>query len=59
MMNKQQNQIVYKVTLSNSDGFNAIYQVYTLETARVLIDTFREDCERAKVQYFASYEEIK
>ena len=58
-MNKQQNQTVYKVTLSNSDGFNATYQVYTLETARVLIDTFREDCERAKVKYVATYEVIE
>ena len=58
-MNKQQNQTVYKVTLSNSDGFKGVYQVYTLETARVLIDTFKEDCIRVKVKYFATYEEIK
>ena len=58
-MHKQQKQTVYKVTLSNSDGFKGVYQVYTLETARVLIDTFKEDCDKAKVKYVATYEVIE
>lgn len=55
---KQQNEPVYKITLTNSEGWTGTYQA-TKEDKDTLINTFIADHEQEGIEYFITIEEIR